>query len=309
MLAFMYSGQGAQKPFMIKDLYDNYAIVKEIFKRGNSVLDFNLEDLIFNDSPNLNNTEYTQPALLTISYSIFSVLKEKGINPNYNLGLSLGEYTALVASGVLSYEEAVLLVRKRGQFMNQAVKDLKETGMYAVLKLDEASIIEIINSVKELGFISISNYNTVGQIVVAGEMEPLNKFIDIAKDKKVRCIQLNVSGPFHTSLLKEASENLEKELEKINFKDFETPVITNLTGEIIESNKMVKEILKRQVMEPVKWQQSIELLISLGVKTFVELGPNKVLSGFVKKIDKDLTVISIEDMETLNENIEILKGE
>lgn len=309
MLAFMYSGQGAQKPFMIKDLYDNYPIVREIFGRGNSVLDFNLEELIFNEASDLNNTEYTQPSLLTISYCIFSILKEKGIAPNYNLGLSLGEYTALVASGVLSYEDAVVLVRKRGQYMNNAVKGLNETGMYAVLKLEEDVILSIIDEVKSLGFISISNYNTIGQIVVAGEIEPLHKFVEIAKEKKGKCIQLNVSGPFHTSLLKEASINLEKEMEKINFNDFNVPVVTNLNGEIIQSREEVKGILTRQVMEPVKWQQSIELLINLGITTFVELGPNKVLSGFVKKIDKELTVLAIEDISTLDESIAVLKGD
>lgn len=308
LIAFMYSGQGAQKPYMIKDLYDNYQIVRNIFSEANSVLDFKLEDIIFSDDSRLNNTEYTQPALLATSYSIYSILKENNISPDYNLGLSLGEYTALVASKGISFKDGIELVRKRGKYMNNAVKSLEETGMYAVLKLEEKEIIEIIEKVKHLGFIAISNYNTSGQIVVAGEIGALTSFVELAKEKKGKCIMLNVSGPFHTSLLKEASENLEKALEKINFQGLEVPVISNLTGKKIDNKTDIKGILTRQVMEPVKWQQSIELLLQNGVETFVELGPNKVLNGFVKKVSRDVKVLSVEDMESLDKCLKYFKG-
>ncbi|MFV0502570.1 MAG: ACP S-malonyltransferase [Lachnospirales bacterium] len=302
MIAFMFSGQGSQKPFMGKELYENYPQVKEIYHEADGILDFKVTDICFNDDPRLNDTEYTQPTLLTTCIAISTLLDVKA---DYALGLSLGEYTALVHSGALNFQEAVKLVNKRGKFMTEAVKNLEDTGMYACISMDEKDIKEAINMAGKIGVIEISNYNTNGQIVVAGEMKALEVFLEEVKEKG-KTIKLNVSGPFHTSLLEEASVNLSKELDKITFNDFTIPVVTNLNGKIVTKEDL-KPTLTRQVKESVKWQQSIEFLLNEGVDTFIEIGPGKTLSSFVKKINRKVNIINIEDIKSLEKAKEILK--
>lgn len=305
--AFIFSGQGSQYAGMGKELYDNFQCVKEVFDKADSVLDFKLTDMCFGEDERLNETEYTQPALLTMSYAVCRLMEEKELKADYVAGLSLGEYSAHVASGTMEFADAVVLVRKRGKYMTEAVPK-GEGAMCAVLSLEAEKIQEACNEVSEIGRCMIANYNAPGQIVIAGDKEAVEKAAELVKEKGAkRAVMLNVSGPFHTSLLKSAAEKLNAELNKIELKNMNIPVITNLTAEVVEDKGQVVDILTKQVMNPVKWEQSVKKMIELGVDTFVEMGPGKTLSSFVKKaakeIDADVAIYNVEDLKTLEKAI------
>lgn len=305
--AFIFSGQGSQYTGMGKELYDNFECVKAVFDKADSVLDFKVTDMCFGEDERLNETEYTQPALLTMSYAVYKLMSEKGLKPDYVAGLSLGEYSAHAVSGTMSFEEAVKLVRKRGKFMTEAVPK-GEGAMCAVLSLEAEKIQEACNEVSEIGRCMIANYNAPGQIVIAGDKEAVEKAAELVKEKGAkRAVMLNVSGPFHTSLLKPAADKLNEELSKIELSNMTVPVITNLTAEIVEEKSQVVDILTKQVMNPVKWEQSVKKMIELGVDTFVEMGPGKTLSSFVKKAAKevgaDVAIYNVEDLKTLEKAI------
>lgn len=305
--AFIFSGQGSQYTGMGKELYDNFECVKAVFDKADSVLDFKVTDMCFGEDERLNETEYTQPALLTMSYAVYKLMSEKGLKPDYVAGLSLGEYSAHAVSGTMSFEEAVKLVRKRGKFMTEAVPK-GEGAMCAVLSLEAEKIQEVCNEVSEIGRCMIANYNAPGQIVIAGDKEAVEKAAELVKEKGAkRAVMLNVSGPFHTSLLKPAADKLNEELSKIELSNMTVPVITNLTAEIVEDKSQVVDILTKQVMNPVKWEQSVKKMIELGVDTFVEMGPGKTLSSFVKKAAKevgaDVAIYNVEDLKTLEKAI------
>ncbi|MCA9746707.1 MAG: ACP S-malonyltransferase [Lactococcus sp.] len=293
--AFLFSGQGAQKLGMAKDLYDEFDIVRETFDQASQVLGYNLRELIDNDETKLNETQYTQPAILTTSVAIFRLLSEQGIKPDLVAGLSLGEYSALVASGALDFAEAVALVAKRGQYMTEAAP----TGsgkMVAVMNTEAALIEEICEQAAERGIVSPANYNTPAQIVIGGQAEAVDYAVELLKEAGVkRLIELKVSGPFHTAILKPASEKLAKELEQVNFNSFKLELISNTTAKVMKDSE-VKELLTRQVMEPVRFYESIETMKALGVQRFIEVGPGKVLSGFIKKIDKEASFTNVEDL-------------
>ncbi|AYF99951.1 ACP S-malonyltransferase [Lactococcus allomyrinae] len=293
--AFLFSGQGAQKLGMARDLYEKYDIVKSTFNRASELLGYDLRALIDNDEIKLNETKYTQPAILTTSVAILRLLSENGIKPDIVAGLSLGEYSALVASGALSFEDAVILVSKRGQYMTEAAP----TGsgkMVAVMNTESTLIEETCQKASQYGIVSPANYNTPGQIVIGGEVAAVDAAVSLLKEAGVRkMIELKVSGPFHTTILKPASEKLAKELSNVEFTKFELPLISNTTAKVMK-NEEVKALLTRQVMEPVRFYESIHTMRTLGVERFIEVGPGRVLSGFIKKIDKTANFTNVEDL-------------
>ncbi|ABJ72376.1 MAG: ACP S-malonyltransferase [Lactococcus lactis] len=295
--AFLFSGQGAQQLGMARDLYDQHESVKTTFDEASKALGYDLRALIDHDEEKLNETKYTQPAILTTSVAIMRLLNENGIKPDVVAGLSLGEYSALVASGIIDFQEAVKLVAKRGQYMTEAAP----TGsgkMVAVMNTEPALIEEICQKASERGIVSPANYNTPAQIVIGGEVLAVDYAVELLKEAGVRkLIELKVSGPFHTAILKPASEKLALELDKINFKSFELPLISNTSAKVMQEDE-VKALLTRQVMEPVRFYESVETMQKLGVTRFIEVGPGKVLSGFIKKIDKNAEFTNVCDIAT-----------
>ncbi len=297
-IALMFGGQGAQYSGMGKELYDNFSVCKNVFDSADEVLDFKVTDLCFGDNDDLNKTEFTQPAILTLSTAVYELMKEKGLKGDYAAGLSLGEYSALVASGALDFKEAVTLVRKRGKFMTEAV--LPGVGaMSAVLNLSADEVGKACEDASDFGQVMIANYNAPGQIVIAGEVKAVERAEQLVIERGAkRAVRLNVSGPFHTPLLKTASDKLSEELRNVKINDMEFPVITNLTGDIVIKEN-IADTLTKQVMNPVKWEHTVRKFIELGVDTFVELGPGKTLSSFVKKVSKEVSVYNVEDLKSL----------
>ena len=296
--AFLFAGQGAQKLGMARDLYDQYPIVKETFDQASRVLGYDLRDLIDHDEEKLNQTRYTQPAILTTSVAIYRLLVENGLQPDMVAGLSLGEYSALVAAGSLDFEDAVALIAKRGQFMETAAP--AGTGkMVAVMNTDVALIEEACEKASDKGYVKPANYNTPAQIVIGGDVAAVDAAVDYLKEAGAkRLISLNVSGPFHTALLKPASEKLALELETVDFQDFQVPLVGNTEAKVMETNQ-IKSLLARQVMEPVRFYESIDTMKELGLTKVIEIGPGKVLSGFLKKIDKNIEALAVEDEASL----------
>ncbi|HGA3673010.1 TPA: ACP S-malonyltransferase [Streptococcus agalactiae] len=294
-VSFLFAGQGAQKLGMARDLYETFPIVKETFDKASLVLGYDLRELIDKDLDKLNQTKYTQPAILTTSTAIYRlILKEIELRPDMVAGLSLGEYSALVASGAIRFEDAVVLVARRGQLM-EAAAPAGSGKMVAVLNADRQIIEDACKKASQFGIVSPANYNTPKQIVIGGESIAVNAAVEELKQQGVkRLIPLNVSGPFHTALLKPASQKLSDVLDKVHFSVSEIPVIGNTEAQIMKKDD-IKSLLARQVMEPVRFDESIETMKKMGMTQVVEIGPGKVLSGFLKKIDSSLSVHSVED--------------
>ncbi len=304
--AFLFSGQGAQYPGMGQDLYQE-TIVKETFNEASDILGYDMAELCFSENERLNQTAYTQPAILTVSIAFYRLLKERGITPQAALGLSLGEYSALVASGALSFSEAVALVAKRGAYMTEAVP-LGSGKMVAVMNAPVEVIEESCLEAQRLGIVSPANYNTPQQIVIGGEEQAVDEAVRIMQEKGIkRMIPLNVSGPFHTAILAPAAKKLAVELKTITFNEPAIPVISNTTTEIMNKDR-IPTLLEQQVMKPVHFYESIHQLKELGVERVIEVGPGKVLSGFMKKIDKTIPVLRVENQQTLEETMTSIGG-
>ena len=283
MIAYVFPGQGAQVVGMGKDFYEKSETSKKIFDKATELLGFDMTKLCFEENDDINITEYTQAALLTTSMAMLKVLEKTGVKPDVCAGLSLGEYCAMTASGVMDFEDAVKAVRQRGILMQEAVPN-GIGAMSAIIGLDGQVIADICDSIEG---VSVANYNCPGQIVITGKKEAVeeaNKKLSETGAK--RCVMLNVSGPFHSAMLEEAGEELYKVLENVELHDFEIPYVTNVTAQYVtKENKMeIKEMLKRQVSSSVLWIQSVENMINNGVDTFIEIGPGKTLTGFIKKI-------------------------
>ena len=296
--AFLFAGQGAQTLGMARDLYEHFDIVKATFEQASQILGYDIRHLIDGDQDKLNQTRFTQPAILTTSVAIYKLLIEKGISPDIVAGLSLGEYSALVAAGALDFETALQLVAKRGQLMEEAAP--AGSGKMVAIMNAEVSVIEsACQSASDLGVVSPANYNTPQQIVIGGEVTAVDKAVDILKETGVkRMIPLQVSGPFHTALLEQASQGLAEVLEEVTFNDFELPLVGNTEATIMKK-KDIKSLLARQVMEPVRFYESIAEIQAFGVDRVIEVGPGKVLSGFIKKIDKNLPTFAVNDLASL----------
>ena len=308
-IAFIFSGQGSQYIGMGKELYDNIPSCKKIYDKANEVLGFDLKELIFNgDKEELNITENTQPAILTTSIAILQAIKDKGINPDIVAGLSLGEYSALVASEALDFETAVSLVKKRGRFIQEAVPQ-GIGSMVAVIGLNEDKIKKVLKVASERGIVEIANYNTNNQIVIGGESEAVELASELLKESGARrVIPLKVSGPFHTSLLNQASIKLKNEFENIHFNTPKIKTITNVTADFIENGDEIKNLLINQVKSSVRWSETIERMLDEGIDTFIEIGPLKTLSSFVREISKEkkvaVKIFNVEDLKSLNKTLE-----
>lgn len=296
-IAFMFPGQGAQYTKMAQDFYENIPVSRKIFEEASGEVGFSMEELCFEENDRLNVTEYTQAAMLTASVAILRAVQEKGLKSCVNAGLSLGEYGALVASEVLSFADAVKVVRQRGIFMQQEVP-VGQGAMAAVLSLDTGIISRVCEETE--GIVTIANYNCPGQIVISGEAAAVAKASERLKEEGAkRVVPLNVSGPFHSAMLKGAGDKLEKVLEEVAVNNPAVPYVANVHAQYVKDASGIRELLTKQVYSPVMWQQSVENMIEQGVDTFVEMGPGRTLSSFVKKINRDVTVMNIEKLEDM----------
>jgi len=294
MLAYIFPGQGSQFVGMAKAWYDTYDSVREIFDTADQALGFALTELIFEGpAEELQKTANTQPAILTTSIAMLELLKKAGIRPAATAGHSLGEYAALVAAGSLDFSDAVRLVRLRGQFMQEAVP-LGQGGMMAVLGLDADKVVEGCRMAAESGIVEAANFNSPGQVVVAGEVNALKKAQETLKSLGAkRCMMLPVSAPFHSSMMIPAGKKLAAELAKVEIKDPEVPVLANINADYYNSAEQVQDGLIRQVSNPVLWEQSMRRFIADGYDLFLEIGPGNVLTGLLKKIDKQSKFFNI----------------
>lgn len=307
-IAFIFPGQGSQSVGMGGQLIESNKESKKYYEQADEVLGFSLSTIMLEGpADELTKTYNAQPALLTTSTMVAKKLVEAGISPDYTAGHSLGEYSALVSSNVLSFEDAVLLVHKRGLFMNEAVP-AGEGAMAAILGLDQDALNEVTKKVSEAGnTVQVANLNCPGQIVISGTAAGVEEASAKAKEAGAkRAIPLVVSGPFHSELMRPAAEQLDAAISSINLKEADIPVISNVTASPVTEAANIKSLLVEQLYSPVRWEESVKKMIDLGVTVFIECGPGKVLSGLVKKIDRSVSTYCVYDEESLQRVIDLL---
>lgn len=300
MIGFVFPGQGSQFVGMGKDLYNDFPVCREVFDKSNEILGYDLKSICF-DGPEelLKQTEHTQPALFVHSLAIFEMLKD--FNVSGVAGHSLGEYSALTAAGVFRFEDALRLVRLRGQLMQESGNKNPGT-MAAIVGLSIEKLNEICESLKEIGIVQLANFNSPGQIVISGEVNAVRKAIEIAKQNGAKLAkELVVSGAFHSPLMNYAYERIADVLNKIEMSEPKFPVYSNVTGDKFENLDQIRKLLIEQIISPVKWQQIIEKMIEDGIKTFVEIGAGKVLAGLIKRINSEVEVITVGNSDELKQ--------
>lgn len=304
-IAFIFPGQGAQACGMGQDFYEQTETGKRIFDKATELMGFSMPQLCFEENDRLDITEYTQAAMVTASIAMMRVLEENGIKPDVAAGLSLGEYCALAAAGVMSDKDAIRTVRQRGILMQEAVP-VGEGAMAAILALDAAAIEEVTGAMEGVW---IANYNCPGQIVISGEKAAVEEACEKLKAAGAkRAVMLNVSGPFHSGMLTAAGEKLGQVLSRVELHEPRIPYVANVTAQYVKSAGEVKELLTRQVSSSVRWQQSVEAMIGDGVDTFIEIGPGKTLAGFMRKISRDVKTLNVEKLEDIGKAVEALKS-
>ena len=298
--ALLFPGQGAQYAGMGRELFGNHAEAREVFEEADRVLGFSLSGLCFNGpEEDLKITENTQPAILAVSIAACRVLQAKGLQPSVVAGHSLGEYSALVAAGALTFADAVALVRRRGRYMQEAVP-AGAGAMAALLGIELPTVQSVCERAAQGQVVAPANLNSQTQVVIAGHQEAVERAVTLAKESGARrAIMLQVSAPFHCALLKPAEERLGPELDACAFSDPQVPVVTNVDAAPAMTAAAARDALKRQVSRPVRWQESVQWMIGEGVNTFVELGPGKILSGLVRAADKSAITFNVEDEKSL----------
>ena len=293
---WIFPGQGAQIAGMGKDFYEQSEVAREVIDGASELLKLDMKKLCFEENERLHQTEYTQAAMVTICMAMEQVLRSMGAAPDVTAGLSLGEYCAIASAGGMNRQDAILAVRKRGILMQNAVPDGKGS-MAAVLGMKAD---EIETAISEIEGVGIANYNCPGQIVITGWKEAVEQAGERLKENGAkRVLPLNVSGPFHSPLLQEAGQELKKVLNRVEFSNLEVPYVTNVTAQYVYDVKETKELLVQQITSPVRWQQSVEEMIRQGVYTFVEIGPGRTLSGFLRKINRDVKVYQVSTWEDI----------
>ena len=311
-IAFVFPGQGAQYVGMGKEICENYEMASEIFEQASEAVGYDMKKLCFEGpEEELKKTENTQPAILTTCIAMSKILENEGIKPDVSAGLSLGEYASLVIANMMDFKDSVALVKKRGKYMQEAVP-LGVGTMAAILGMDKEVLEEVLDLSKEFGVVEAANFNSPGQIVISGEVKAVEKTCEIAKEKGAKkAVILPVSAPFHCSMLIPAGEKLSGELENVELREGNMPVLSNAQNKYYTLDD-TKDFLVQQVSKSVLWVDNVEKMIDDGVDTFVEIGPGKSLSGFIKKIAKKLgtkvNTYNVSDMKTLNDTIDVLKG-
>lgn len=308
-IAFLFPGQGAQYINMGKSLYENINECKEIFDKGEEILEMPIKDIIFDGSEEtLKSTKYNQPAILLTSLACQKALELEGIEADYVAGLSLGEYSGLVYSGVVSFEDGVKLVKSRATIMDEGIEE-GVGSMAAVMKLSKEKVDTLLKEASKFGVVEAANYNCPGQVVITGEVDAIRESVSIAKDLGGLCIPLKVSGPFHSSLYEEASFKYYESIKDVEINEPKKVMYSNVLGKPYSKQDDIRDLLRKQIMSPVLFEDSINHMLDQGIDTFIELGPGKTLSGFVKKIDKKANVYNIEDLDTLKSTVEKIKSE